>query len=177
MINTCFYQNTTLKSFFYHADQISTSVSCRLSWGSQEHQKYLNGFSNISLLSASTSCDSDEGSMWNEASLVAKTVKNLPTMQDTWVWSLGCEDSLEEGMATHSSILAWRIPMDRGAWQATVHGVADLDTIERLSTAQHVKWEKAGMQGRPWFYKLKDHLQLILINSFSPWESEFAILQ
>ena len=37
---------------------------------------------------------------------------------------LGWEDNLEEGMATHSSILAWRIPMDRGAWWATVHGVA-----------------------------------------------------
>ena len=39
-------------------------------------------------------------------------------------WSLGWEDALEKGMATHSSILAWRIPMDRGAWRATVHGVA-----------------------------------------------------
>ena len=44
-------------------------------------------------------------------------------MQETWLQSLSCEDPLEEGMATHSSILAWRIPMDRGAWQATVHGV------------------------------------------------------
>ena len=43
-------------------------------------------------------------------------------MQETWVWSLGWEDSLEEGMATHSSILAWSIPMDRGVWRATVHG-------------------------------------------------------
>ena len=42
---------------------------------------------------------------------------------ETWVWSLGWEDPLEEGMATHSSILAWRIPMDWKAWQATVHGV------------------------------------------------------
>jgi len=42
-------------------------------------------------------------------------VKNLPAMQETWVPSLGREDPLEEGMATHSSILAWRIPMDRGA--------------------------------------------------------------
>ena len=41
-----------------------------------------------------------------------------------WVRSLGWEDPMEEGMATHSSILAWRIFMDRGAWQATVHGVA-----------------------------------------------------
>ena len=51
-------------------------------------------------------------------------VKNLSTTQETWVQSLGREDPLEEGMATHSSILAWRIPMDRGAWRATVYGVA-----------------------------------------------------
>ena len=41
---------------------------------------------------------------------MAQTVKNLPAMQETWVQSLGWEDSLEEGMATHSNILAWRIP-------------------------------------------------------------------
>ena len=55
---------------------------------------------------------------------MAQMVKNLPAMQETLVQSLGQEDPLEEGMATHSSILAWRIPMDRGAWQATVHEVA-----------------------------------------------------
>ena len=44
-------------------------------------------------------------------------------MQGIWVQSLGWEDALEQGMATHSNILAWRIPMDRGAWQAAVHGV------------------------------------------------------
>ena len=44
-------------------------------------------------------------------------------MQKTWVRFLGQEDPLEKEMATHSSILAWRIPMDRGSWQATVHGV------------------------------------------------------
>ena len=45
-------------------------------------------------------------------------------MQETWVQSLGWEDPLEEVMATQSSILAWKIPMDRDAWQATVHGIA-----------------------------------------------------
>ena len=45
-------------------------------------------------------------------------VKNLPAMQETQVQSLGGEDPLERGVATHSSILAWRIPMDRGAWWA-----------------------------------------------------------
>ena len=44
------------------------------------------------------------------ASLVAQLVKNLPAMQETWVWSLGWEDRLEKRKATHSSILAWRIP-------------------------------------------------------------------
>ena len=44
------------------------------------------------------------------ASLVAQMVKSLPAVQDTWVQSLGSEDPLEKGMATHSSILAWRIP-------------------------------------------------------------------
>ena len=62
------------------------------------------------------------------ASLVAQSVKNLHTMQETWVRSLGWEDPLEEGMATHCSILAWRIPMDRGAWWATVHGVSKSQT-------------------------------------------------
>ena len=43
-------------------------------------------------------------------SLVAQTVKRLPTMRETWVWSLSQEDPLEKEMATHSSILAWKIP-------------------------------------------------------------------
>ena len=55
---------------------------------------------------------------------MAQMVKNPPAMWETRVQSLGWEDTLEEGMATHSRILAWRILMDRGAWWATVHGVA-----------------------------------------------------
>ena len=49
-------------------------------------------------------------------------------MQETRVRSLGREDPLEEEIATHSSFLAWRSPMDRGAWQATVHGVTKNQT-------------------------------------------------
>ena len=48
--------------------------------------------------------------------LVAQTVKHLPTMWETWVQSLSQEDLLEKEMATHSSILAWKNPMDGGAW-------------------------------------------------------------
>ena len=52
-----------------------------------------------------------------QASLVAQTGKKIRLpMQETWVQSLGLEDPLEKGMATHSSILAWRIPMDGEAW-------------------------------------------------------------
>ena len=67
-------------------------------------------------------------------------VKNPPAMRETWVQSLGWEDPLEEGMATHSSILAWRIPMDRGAWRAAIHGIAKnwtrLSDSGQHSTAQ-----------------------------------------
>ena len=64
---------------------------------------------------------------------MAQRVKNLPAKWETWVQSLGWEDTLEEeGMATHSSILAWRIPIDRGAWWPTVHEVTKRWT--RLST-------------------------------------------
>ena len=58
-----------------------------------------------------------------QASLVAQIVKNPPVMQETRVLSLGQEDSLEKGMATHSSILAKENSMDRGVWRATVRGV------------------------------------------------------
>ena len=68
-------------------------------------------------------------------SLVAQLVKNPPAMWETWVQSLGWEYPLEEGMATHSSILAWRSPMDRGAWHAAVHWVPESDMTEWLSTA------------------------------------------
>ena len=55
---------------------------------------------------------------------MVQTVKKLLAMRETRAHSLGWEDPLEKGMVTHSSVLAWRTPMDRGAWQATVHGVA-----------------------------------------------------
>ena len=54
---------------------------------------------------------------------MTQIVKNLPAILETWVQFLGWEDFLEEYMAIYSSILAWRLPMDRGAWWATVHGV------------------------------------------------------
>ena len=54
--------------------------------------------------------------------------KNLPAMRETWVPSLGWEDPLEKSMATHASILAQEIPMESGAWRATVHGVAENQT-------------------------------------------------
>ena len=66
---------------------------------------------------------------------MAQRLKRLPAMWETWVPSLGCEDPLEKEMATHSSILAWRIPrMEEPGW-ATVHRVAKSQT--RLSDFTH----------------------------------------
>ena len=63
---------------------------------------------------------------------MAQMIKNLGAVQETWVRSLGREDPLEKGMATYSSILAWRVPWTEEPWQATVHGVAESDMTERL---------------------------------------------
>ena len=57
-------------------------------------------------------------------------VKNLPAVQETWVQSLGWEDPLEKGIATHSSILALRIPMNRGVESYNSWGHKELDTNE-----------------------------------------------
>ena len=70
------------------------------------------------------------------ASLVIQTVKNLSAVQETQVQSLGHKDPLEKGMATLSSILqSLENSVDRGSWQATVHGVAKSDTTEQLTLA------------------------------------------
>ena len=74
------------------------------------------------------------------ASLVAQMVKNLATIPETWVRSLGWEDPLKKDMATHSSILAWRIPTDRGDWRATVTGsqTVPFDCMTKHNTAQMI---------------------------------------
>ena len=64
------------------------------------------------------------------ASQENQTVKNLPAVQETQVQFLGLENPLEKEMATHSSILAWGNPIDRGAWQATVHGIFQEGILE-----------------------------------------------
>ena len=64
---------------------------------------------------------------WSRASLMAQTVKNPPALQETWVRSLGREDPLENGVATHSSIFAWEFH-GQGAWWAIVHGVTKCQT-------------------------------------------------
>ena len=68
---------------------------------------------------------------------MAQWVKNPPAMQEKqalWAQSPGWKDPLEEGMATHSSILAWRIPMDRVTWLQSM-GITELDTIEATEQA------------------------------------------
>ena len=61
---------------------------------------------------------------------------------EIWVQFLGWEDPLEDGMATHSSTLAWRIPMDRGAWLATVHRLQSL--LDATEVTEHIIIELVG---------------------------------
>ena len=70
------------------------------------------------------------------ASLVAQTVKKPSTIQETWVQFLVWEDSLEEGMATHSSILAWRIPWTEEPGGYSPWGHKESDATEQLSTEE-----------------------------------------
>ena len=77
--------------------------------------------------------------MYMRASLIVHMVKNLPVMQETWVPSLGWEDPLEKEMATHSSILAWRIPWTRGAWAGySPWSPKESDMAERLTRLSYV---------------------------------------
>ena len=70
---------------------------------------------------------------------MAQTVKNLPAMQETQVWSLGQEDTLEKGMATHSSILRWRIPWTEEPGELQSRGRTRLDTTEWLTQGNAVR--------------------------------------
>ena len=79
-----------------------------------------------------------------------------PAMWETWVWSLGWEDLLEEGMATHSSILAWRIPMQRSLTGYSPCGHKESDTTEWLSTPGKVNsWKPDGDANNPCSEKCK----------------------
>ena len=69
--------------------------------------------------------------------LVAQMVENLPSVQETWVRSLGGEDSLEKGMATHSSILAWRIPWSEEAGRLRSVGLQSQTRLKRFATHAH----------------------------------------
>ena len=81
------------------------------------------------------------------ASLIAQSVKNPPAMQQTQVQSLGWEDPLEKEMASHSSILAWRIPWieEPGGLQST--GLQEWDTTERLNHHRHQGWQQTPSPG------------------------------
>ena len=74
---------------------------------------------------------------------MAQMVKNLPIMQETQVRSLSWEDPLEKGMATHSSILAWRIPWTEEPGGATVHGITESDVTEQLTHTRRGLREQA----------------------------------
>ena len=118
---------------------------------------------------------------------MAQAVKNLPAMQATWVQFLGGEDPLEEGMAIHSSILVWRIPMDSGAWRAAIRGVAKSRTW--LSDQECMHWwlsgKESGSQCRryrfdPWIQKIpwrRKWQPTPVLPGTIPWTEESGGLQ
>ena len=79
---------------------------------------------------------------------MAQTVKNLPAMRETWVESLGWEDSLEKGKATYSSFLAWRIP-----WTIQSMGHKELDMTEQLSLSSLCNSFLKGVLPLPWWLR------------------------
>ena len=88
------------------------------------------------------------------ASLVVQMVKSLPAVWEAWVRPLGWEDPLEKGKVIHSSILTWRISMDKGAWWATVHRVEKSRTwLTKHSTAQQTQVEEHLPLGKHHFPK------------------------
>ena len=97
---------------------LNITVFYRINWGSSLTSSYVEvsycpwGALTLTsfLFQHRWFCRTKNLAHWVTASLVAHTVKNLPAMWEIWVWSLGWEDPLKEGMATHSSTLAWRIP-------------------------------------------------------------------
>ena len=96
-------------------------------------------------------------SVYTGASLVAQLVKNLPAMQETWVWSLGWEDPLEKGMATHSTTLTWRIPWTEDLVGYSPWDCNKSDTTERLTflafpSAYTVVWISATGFFSPGFF-------------------------
>ena len=99
------------------------------------------------------------------ASLVAQRLKRLPTMQETWVWSLGWEHPLKKEMATHSSILAWRIPwteepggLQSTGWQRVGHNWAtSVQFVDCLTLSSNVS-----------FYRYFSKALLLIVNSTRP---------
>ena len=106
-------------------------------------------------------------SLKGQAPLVAQTVKNLPAMQETWVWSLGRKDPLEKGMATYSSVLAWRIPWteESGSLQSIGSQRVELD----WGTNTFVKW----IILLKWLYSFNDGVTVVfLFYRWKTWSSK-----
>ena len=107
--------------------------------------------------------------------MVAQIVKAPPALWETWVPSLRQKCPLEEGMATHSSILSWEIPMDRGAWGTTVYWVTKkLDTTERLSTQRSTILDQT--LGKFYFYNVQT-LPLWILKCFLTYKKKYLVLK
>ena len=113
-----------------HCERFSTLITERSQLGCLGWDSFQN--------SLTSAFNSEQQGCW--ASLVALKVRNLPAMPETPVRSLGPEDPLEEGIATHSSILAWRIPWTEGSGGLQSMGHKESDTTEWLTHTQPGCW-------------------------------------
>ena len=126
-------------SLYPHVTFPSPLVSLGFSESSVGKESVCNAADTSSILGSgrSTGEGIDYPLQYSWASFVAQLVKKPPGMQETWVRSLGWEDPLEKGKATHSSILAWRIP-----WTVQSRGRKESDTTEQLSLTYLLRHDK-----------------------------------
>ena len=134
----CFSKNNKLLRFLRMTSP--AQVLAHLNWTVSQgpftgvfYLKLQSLFASIYLMKIPVYCCSSPGTQCFRDFPGDSVVKNLPAVQETWVWSLGREDPLEGEMTTHSSIFAGIIP-------CTVHGVSDLDTTEYALTMHQTEW-------------------------------------
>ena len=115
--------------------------------------------------------------MVQSGSLIAQLVKNLPAIRETWIWSLVWEDPLEKGMATHSSILAWRLSWteEPGGSCCSPWGCKESEMIEWLT---HTRWMKINLiKLISWSYLLLSYVPLPTTEGFASWEFYSSLSQ
>ena len=134
--------STCNKQFIFYKDVLATHSSV-LAWRIPETEEP-GGLPSMGSHSRTRLKWLSSSSIHSRNFPVAHTIKNLLAMQETRVWSLGQEDPLEKGMATHSSVLAWRIPGTGEPGELPSMGSHSRTRLKRLSSSSSSMWKKNG---------------------------------